>query len=305
MRRRVLVAALLLVAPLAVGWQFRKLVFYVALTLGGRNPLCSVWDVARVPRHRESGEHATRRIARAMALLQRDNLGNTLWRTPLGSYWVPGTGSFLAFDLGEQETDFYGAGAQAVRRGDIVLDCGANVGAFARTALRLGAKLVVAIEPAPENVLCLRRNLEREIAGGRVIVVPKGVYDREGTIAFKQDSGNSAADAFVVSTDASQAGLLQLPVVRIDDLVAELKLPRVDFIKMDIEGSERNALAGAAATLAGWRPRLAISAYHRPDDVTVIPALVTRASAHYRLECGACALNRREWRLSPHVLFFR
>ena len=67
----------------------------------------------------------------------------------------------------------------AVRPGDVVLDCGANVGVYTRHALEAGARLVVAIDPAPENIECLRRNFSEEIKAGRVVVYPKGVWDKD------------------------------------------------------------------------------------------------------------------------------
>jgi hypothetical protein len=93
-----------------------------------------------------------------------------------------------------------------------------------------------------------------------------------------------------------------VPLTRIDTLVSELKLPRVDFIKMDIEGAEQEALRGARQTLARYRPRLAISAYHKREDPLEIPALVRSARPDYRMECGACLMER--YRIIPQVLFF-
>jgi hypothetical protein len=59
--------------------------------------------------------------------------------------------------------------------------------------------------------------------------------------------------------------------ISIDDYVARQGLTRVDFIKMDIEGAEDAALSGAAETIRRFRPKLAISAYHKPDDMIVLP----------------------------------
>ncbi len=242
-------------------------------------------------------------------MIERDPQGFELWETELGQIWVPAGSSFLAFDIGEQTPrQIYGTASHAVQRGDIVLDCGANVGVFVKTALNLGARLVVAIEPAPENLACLRRNFRSEIAAGRVIVVAKGVLDHEGYLSFHQDKANPAGDHFIKDAPAAASdadpSVLRLPIIPIDALVAELQLRRVDFIKMDIEGSERLALAGARATLSKYRPRLAISSYHKPDDPDIVTSLVKQANAGYSTACGVCALNTAQWRLEPHVLFF-
>lgn len=74
----------------------------------------------------------------------------------------------------------------------------------------------------------------------------------------------------------------------IDKLVSELKLERVDFIKMDIEGAEQKAIFGARETLARYRPRMAICVYHLPDDPVTIPKLVQQAVPAYPWECGLC-----------------
>ena len=70
--------------------------------------------------------------------------------------------------------------------------------------------------------------------------------------------------------------------VTLDGLVDELKLDRVDFIKMDIEGAERHALAGASRLLAAYKPRLAICIYHAADDPDVVPRVVLAANDNYQ-----------------------
>src|SRR6185295_19701452 len=126
-----------------------------------------------------------------------------------------------------------------------------------------GASRVIAIEPAPENLLCLRKNLAAEIAAGRVTIYEKGVWDKEDVLTMHIDPNNSAADSFVGGRHDSQE--IQLPLTTVDHMVAELHLNRVDFIKMDIEGAERRAIAGASATIRRFRPRMAITVYHLDD----------------------------------------
>jgi FkbM family methyltransferase len=243
------------------------------------------------------------RILSQSSLIEKDERGFHQWKTPKGTFWIPeGSDFVLPFNLAEQERRIYGTGEHAVRPDETVLDCGANVGVFTAEALKAGAKLVVAIEPAPENLECLRRNFAGEIESGRVIVYAKGVWDQEDFLSLNVDKSNSAADSFVLHPKGAQATTQKLPVTTIDNLVAELKLDRVDFIKMDIEGAEPKALAGARATLAKYHPRLSVSAYHEPDHPVLITQAIKSAWDGYQTECGPCAM---EWvAIRPDILWF-
>jgi FkbM family methyltransferase len=222
------------------------------------------------------------RFGNSSKLLTKDGAFEQ-WQTPKGTYWVP-AGSFFAvmYDLSEQDRHIYGAGPAGIRTGDVVLDCGANVGVYTREALDHGAKLVVAIEPAPENVEALRRTFAREVAEGRVIVYPKGVWDKDDILTMQIDPKNSARDS-VVANLGPGVNSIKVPLTTIDKLTAELNLPRIDFIKMDIEGAETKAVAGAAATIAKYHPRMALCLYHQPTDPTTVPAAVNKAWAGYHL----------------------
>ncbi len=272
------------------------------LSLTGRSPDCPWKNALGASVHARLLEETKDRIVARLQRSAEADGGLELWETPRGSVWIPAGNQFLmAFNLAEQELDIYEAGEVRVRPGDIVLDCGANVGLFARKALARGARLVVAIEPAPRNLECLRRNLAHEVEAGRVIVYPKGVWDREDVLTLHIDPANTAAASFVTGSNGGQ-NVTHVPLTTIDRLVAELNLPRVDYIKMDIEGAETRALHGAAETLKRWRPRLAISAYHLPEDPRTIPAAVRAALAGYRMRCGAC--ERVDGRIRPKVLLF-
>ncbi|MCX6621178.1 MAG: FkbM family methyltransferase [Acidobacteria bacterium] len=241
------------------------------------------------------------RILNSSRLVQKDAKFHQ-WQTPMRTYWIPeGDDYVLPFNLAEQDVKIYGTGSHFVRKGDVVLDCGANVGVFTREALKAGARLVVAVEPAPENLECLRRNFAAETAAGSVIIYPKGVWDKDDLLTLNVDPHNTAADSFVIHREGAVA-VLQVPLTTIDKMVAELKIDRVDFIKMDIEGAEPKALSGARDTLTRFKPRMSISAYHQADHPVTIPATIRSVRADYRMECGPCA--EAGFAIRPDILYF-
>jgi FkbM family methyltransferase len=144
--------------------------------------------------------------------------------------------------------------------------------------------------------------LEKDPAGYHLFQTPKGVWDKEDVLLLKRDPNNSAADSFVMLKDGSQG--VQAPLTTIDKVVEELKLPRVDYIKMDIEGAEARALTGAQSTIARYHPRLSISAEHLPDDAVKIPAVIRKPWAGYQMACGPC-LETKDGHVRPDVLYFR
>ncbi|MCL6546288.1 MAG: FkbM family methyltransferase [Bryobacteraceae bacterium] len=302
-RRTWIALAVVLIAGGLLASLQRERLWLASLYFTGRSPHCSFWSAIDTLDHERRLTAVKDRILAASRLLETDAQGFRHWQTPKGNFWIPpGQDYGLPFNLSEQENKIYGTGPRAVQPGDVVLDCGANVGVFTREALAAGARLVVAIEPAPENLECLRRNLSQEVAAGRVVIYEKGVWDKDDFLTINVAPNNPAADSFVLMPEGAVPSV-KLPLTTIDKLVQELKLDRVDYIKMDIEGAEQQALAGARETLRRFHPRLSLSSYHRPDDPERIPVLVREAWDGYRMECGPCTYANGI--LRPDVLYFR
>lgn len=105
---------------------------------------------------------------------------------------------------------------------------------------------------------------------------PYGLSDRVGTAAFR--SGRKEESGIVGPADGNCSDVIE--TVALDEF---LRGERVTFIKMDIEGAERDALKGAAQIIREQKPKLAVSIYHRPDDVIEIPKLILSLRPDYRL----------------------
>jgi FkbM family methyltransferase len=231
--------------------------------------------------------------------------GLVRWDTRTGPVWTPkadDVGSIVAaiFHRKSRWSSVDGTDLVPIKPGDVVIDAGAHLGESTRNALRLGASMVIAIEPSPDNLRALRRNLAAQIADGRIVIVEKGVYDHEGVLTF--ENHKSWNGEFVDQHGTHGGQIEQLPVTTIDALVSQLKLTRLDFIKMDIEGSEPYALKGAAETLRRFKPRLAIGTYHRPGDLEAIHQRVLTGNPAYREAPSRCF--ERDGRVFPNLLYY-
>ena len=204
-----------------------------------------------------------------------------LWETPLGQFWG-GERDGRELDLLTLEQtagSIYERGDVSIRDGDVAIDVGAHLGTFTRLALQHGARHVIAVEPDPVNAACFERTFAPDITAGRVRLVQAAAWHSAGTLQF--EVGDASQTGHVAGAPSARA--VTVRAITLDDMVAELKLKRVDFIKMDIEGAERHALAGARTLLAAQKPRLAICIYHAPDDPQVVPQLVRDANSAYKM----------------------
>lgn len=157
-----------------------------------------------------------------------------------------------------------------VNPGDTVFDCGAFTGNsslfFSQKAGETGR--VYGFEAAAPTFLQYSKNMQ---ALGNVTPVQAAVYDTTGHVRFTGTSAAARVD------DAGEP----VCAVTLDDFVAQHAVQKVDFIKMDIEGAEAQALEGARRTIQTYRPKMALSAYHKADDVITLPALVRAIAPGY------------------------
>ena len=160
----------------------------------------------------------------------------------------------------------YLRGGANLEAGDLVLDCGACEGFFTRMALEAGVAKVLCVEPSPIMSECLRATFEREIHDGRVEVLPVALGSFCGRAGFASTDENAFAGRF----DTACANHVE--VTTIDAFTRDHGQPT--FIKMDLEGSEYQALVGACELIGKSRPKLGITTYHNAWDYAVISSLL-------------------------------
>ena len=174
------------------------------------------------------------------------------------------------------------------------VDCGSFDG---RTSLlfsewhRTKKGNIYAFEPELRNLkLCkdlldkLEKNSTNNRWGGyKCVVYPVGVWNRKDVLHFK--SGSSGASCVSDEGDIS---------INVDTLDSVLNGEEVSFIKMDLEGSEYKALCGSAELIRKYKPKLAISIYHKPEDIWELPELILSFNPEYKFYLGHYSIAAAE-----------
>jgi FkbM family methyltransferase len=158
---------------------------------------------------------------------------------------------------GEYEPHLMVLFAAVLKSDGVCLDVGANIGAHTIAMSRLVPDgVVIAVEPEPSTAAFLAENVARNCRGeqaGEVRVRRVGLHSKAGTLTLHTSAAHPGG-AFTATTESADVASVEIPVVTLDQLVDEENLPRVDLIKIDVEGGEVGVLAGAATTLTGDRP---------------------------------------------------
>ncbi|UTG92335.1 FkbM family methyltransferase [Geobacter sulfurreducens] len=164
--------------------------------------------------------------------------------------------------------------ALPLRKGyERVIDCGAFDGdtALAIAASRPELKSIVCFEPDRKNFLRLCSNLSA-CHSFEKIFFPCGVWNSTETMRF-----NAGTDT---TSGISDFGDSLIQCVSIDEAIPDFK---PTFLKMDVEGAEPEAMAGARKTILQAVPDLAISVYHNIEHMWEIPLFIKSLNRGYSL----------------------
>lgn len=200
---------------------------------------------------------------------RREFLGQVKWRTDLDiSLLPPGL---------RPEAMFHPSELFEFLPEEYFVDCGAFDGDSIRNHLAHhpeGSGPITAIEPDPLTFRRLANFLESlaPVIRSRVQAVQVALGSRPGEIPFQATGG--------VASSTASGGQTRVRVERLDDLEAA---KGATFLKMDIEGAESEALAGAARLIREARPVLGICLYHHTADLWRIPLLIHSISPDHRL----------------------
>ncbi|NVJ47333.1 MAG: FkbM family methyltransferase [Cytophagia bacterium] len=177
--------------------------------------------------------------------------------------------------------------------GETVLDLGACWG---DTSLYFANKVgkkgkVYAFEFIPSNLEILEINLAlNPDLKDLITVIPRPVSDISGKELFFIDSGPASkcsVQPFISGGDFVYS-------ISLDDFISEFNIPKVDVIKMDIEGAELSALKGSIGIIKRFRPKLMIALYHSINDFSEIPNFLKSLDLNYSFHLGHFTIHKEE-----------
>lgn len=151
-----------------------------------------------------------------------------------------------------------------IQSDDFVIDVGGHVGVFALKASRKAkGGMVISVEPHPSNYELLVRNMkENEIRNVQPLNLALASVGRQHIRLYLSKNPRGHSTSIRVSSK-----YLRVQAKTIDQLISDLKLKKVDFIKIDAEGAELDILKGAEKTLKENDVFIAASCYHTPQQL--------------------------------------
>jgi FkbM family methyltransferase len=162
-----------------------------------------------------------------------------------------------------------------IHSNDVVIDAGAWIGDFSAYCAKKGA-ISYAFEPTESTIELLKKTIKFNHAENFIKIVPFGLGNKEGIINFTNNDLGSA-------NRFDKNGSVQIQVVTLDNWVKENNIKKIDFIKADIEGYERNMLIGASGILKKFQPTLSICTYHLADDPEVLQKIILDINPNYKI----------------------
>ena len=192
-----------------------------------------------------------------------------------GWRWIAGAATHGCW-LGTYEKRTQALFRSFIRPGDVVLDVGANTGFYTLLSSKLAGSSghVYAFEPMPRNIDFLERHVKLN-AARNVTIIPLAVAASSGKARFRLGANASMGGL-------ANEGELEVQTGSLDDLLAGGRIALPNFIKMDIEGGETDALNGASAILAARIATIVLSA-HGYGQYEKCSEILKRADYHVEL----------------------
>jgi FkbM family methyltransferase len=207
--------------------------------------------------------------------------------------WVLGFGLPLLPELKKSELSTlhyfdegpYEMGYCSLDEGYTVIDAGANIGIFTLFASRVigGKGKIYAFEPVEKIRAVLEANIKNNnIRNCEAVGYALG-DENKNTRIFINENNLTVASLTKKKSTRKEENVFQ---IKLDDFIKKMGVDKVDFIKSDIEGSEKDMLEGGKEAIKKFKPKIAICTYHMEGDADFIEKFLKTLVPEYKILRG-------------------
>jgi len=165
-----------------------------------------------------------------------------------------------------------------VKANDVVIDAGAFAGDFSAYCAHKNAK-VYAFEPSERSYELLKTTTV--LNENKIVPIKMGLGNEQ--ITTRLSIGYGGENSVIENTAIFDENSEIITITTLDKFVEENDIGKIDFLKADIEGYEREFLKGAKSTIQKFLPKIAICTYHLPDDPEVLEMLIKDCNSNYKI----------------------
>lgn len=226
-------------------------------------------------------DHNKKRIEQMLVLLE-DEKSRDVWNSVMR---FRSKGTPIPKSLWSDNDQYFVEEIIKFNSDEVFVDGGAYVGDVVQIFLNLlkrrggSVKKIIAFEPDEENCKILHKNFGKD---SRVKIISKGLSNEDKVLLFAAQHGQNShfLKGNTHEQGVAQDQIIQVPCTSIDSCK---DCEEATFIKMDIEGSELDALIGGQETIRKNHPKLAICIYHSLEDMVRIIEYIHNTYPEYKL----------------------
>lgn len=188
-----------------------------------------------------------------------------------------------------------------VELGDSVIDGGACYGDSALYFANLvgPSGRVISIEFVPSNIEVFRDNCDlNPVLASRISLQTYALSNTDDSEITYHNYGPGSR----ITNENDDTSLEKAQSITLDKLFDDLNLKKINYIKLDIEGCELEALKGSINVIKSFRPKMAIAVYHKKNDIFEIPQWINALGLGYRFFLGHYTVGLNETILYAKVI---
>lgn len=235
--------------------------------------------IADLPRDKEYFKKNSEKILQVYDILS-DEMSKKIFVNILCNRFAPHLSQY-SYDTLYSQGEYFSTDLFQVNDNEVFVDCGAYNGDSIQMFLNKvngNFNKIYAFEMDKENFTKLTYMVHQlpESASRKIKCVNAGVWNEDTTVKYGKEDHGSKGSFSVMKHD----NIMEAQAVRLDGVLSNEK---ITFIKMDIEGAEQAALAGAKKIIEKQKPKMAICVYHRLDAFWDIPLYLKSLVPTYQI----------------------